>query len=81
MKINHTVEITTDVREANSLGRAAQALTHIKELMGNKPYDLISTLTGEVISSMDIANAWNVLDVLHDHIMNEAKFELEYTEE
>lgn len=81
MKIEHTVGITTDVREVNSLKRAADALKHIIELMGNKPYDLISTVTGEVISSMDIANAWNVLDVLYDHIMNEAKFELEYTEE
>lgn len=81
MKIDHTIGITTDVREVNSLKRAADALKHIIELMGNKPYDLISTVTGEVISSMDIANAWNVLDVLYDHIMDEDKFELEYTEE
>lgn len=81
MKIEHTIGITTDVREVNSLKRAADALKHIIELMGNKPYDLISTVTGEVISSMDIANAWNVLDVLYDHIMDEDKFELEHTEE
>lgn len=81
MKIEHTVGITTDVREANSLARAAQALTSIIALMGNKPYDLISTQTGEVISSTDIANACNVLDVLYTHIMYEAKFEFENTEE
>lgn len=81
MKIEHTVGITTDVREANSLARAAQALTNIRVLMGNRPFDLISTQTGEVISSADIANACNVLDVLYTHIMYEDKFEFEDTAE
>ena len=83
MTTNHTVEFTADVRKVNALVKAANELKDIREAVGGSTgtytsFELISTQTGEVIDDAIIGTAINVLEVIYDHIVNEAQFTVEY---
>lgn len=86
MTTNHTVDFTADVRRVNALAKAANELKDIRDAVGGStgtykcvmPFELISTQTGEIIDDAIINTAINVLEVIHDHIVNEAQFIVEY---